>query len=80
MNTTLIQALAAIAFAVAAPLASAAPQKVEQLPRVVITGKSQPVVQQIVHQIVQLPRVVIEGRSSTLMALNSTTKPATRRV
>ena len=76
MSTPLIQALATIAFAVAAPLAIAAPQKVEQLPRVVITGKSQPAVQQIV----QLPRVVIEGRSSTLMALNSSTKPATRGV
>jgi len=71
MNITLIQAAAAVVFAVATPLlAQAAPQKVEQLPRVVITGKSQPAAQQVV----QLPRVVIEGRS--LNALTATTQLA----
>lgn len=62
MNITLIQAAAALVCALATPLlAQAAPQKVEQLPRVLVTGKSQAASQQIA--IVQLPRVVIEGRS-----------------
>ncbi|HEX2009518.1 MAG TPA: hypothetical protein VJN44_01155 [Roseateles sp.] len=75
MNFALIQAAAALAFAT--PLiAQAAPQRIEQLPRVVITGKAQPAAQQVV---VQLPRVVIEGRSSTLMALNTSAKSAARR-
>jgi hypothetical protein len=74
MNLSLIQAVAGFAFATPL-LAQAAPQKVEQLPRVVITGKSQPAVQQVV----QLPRVVIEGRSAALMALNTTAKPIARR-
>ncbi len=77
MNRTLIQTVAALVFAVATPLlAQAQPQKIEQLPRVVITGKAQPAAQQIV----QLPRVVVEGRASTLMALNSATRPDTRRI
>lgn len=72
MNITLIQAAAAVVFALATPLlAQAAPQKVEQLPRVVITGKSQ---QPVAQQVVQLPRVVIEGRS--LNALTATTQLA----
>jgi hypothetical protein len=49
--------------------------KIEQLPRVVITGKSQAAAQQIV----QLPRVVIEGRSSTALAQANASKPASRR-
>ncbi|MFN5048700.1 hypothetical protein [Roseateles sp.] len=40
---------------------AASAQKIEQLPRVLITGKSVPASQ--VQQVVQLPRVVIEGRS-----------------
>ncbi len=40
---------------------AASAQKIEQLPRVVITGKSVPTAQ--AQQVVQLPRVVIEGRS-----------------
>ncbi len=40
---------------------AASAQKIEQLPRVVITGKSVPAAQ--AQQVVQLPRVVIEGRS-----------------
>jgi hypothetical protein len=45
--TRLIQAAAAATtvFALSAVAAQAAPQKVEQLPRVVITGKSTPAVQ-----------------------------------
>ncbi|MCX2864898.1 hypothetical protein OOZ63_24000 [Paucibacter sp. PLA-PC-4] len=76
MNFNLIRSVAALALATATPLlAHAAPQKIEQLPRVVITGKSQPAL----HKLVQLPRVVIEGRSLRAMALNTTTKPVTRR-
>lgn len=72
MNFNLFQAVAAITFTLATPLLThAAPQNIQQLPRVVITGKSQPAVQQVVH----LPRVVIEGRSTKLMALNTTAKP-----
>ncbi|MDI4634735.1 hypothetical protein J7U46_16865 [Pelomonas sp. V22] len=66
----LIQALVAASLLATATFAAAAPQKVEQLPRVVITGKS---VQS--QQVVQLPRVVIEGRSlqsqQALFALNT---------
>lgn len=69
MNITLAQAAAALVFAVATPLlAQAAPQKVEQLPRVVIAGKSQAAAQQQQMAIVQLPRVVIEGRSLNTLA------------
>ena len=59
----LIQALVAASLLATATFAAAAPQKVEQLPRVVITGKS---VQ--TQQVVQLPRVVIEGRSKSEVA------------
>lgn len=54
----LIQALAATSLLATATFAAAGTQKIEQLPRVVITGKS---VQS--QQVVQLPRVVVEGRS-----------------
>lgn len=68
----LIQVLVATSLLATATFAAAAPQKVEQLPRVVITGKS---VQS--QQVVQLPRVVIEGRSlqsqQALFALNTQT-------
>lgn len=74
MNLTLMQAAVA-AFALATPLlAQAVPQKIELLPRVVISGKPQSTVQQNV----QLLRVVIEGRSSTLMALNTKSITARR--
>ena len=67
----LIQALIATSLLATATFAAAAPQKIEQLPRVVITGKSVQS-QQVVQQ---LPRVVIEGRSllsqQTQLALNS---------
>lgn len=58
------QALVQVLFALAAGLmfaGAASAQKIEQLPRVVITGKSVPASQ--AQQVVQLPRVVIEGRS-----------------
>jgi hypothetical protein len=47
--TVLIQAAAVAAFA-----ASAAPQEVQKLPRVVITGKA-------TQEVAQLPRVVVTG-------------------
>ena len=53
-TTVLIQAAAVAAFAFTALAASAAPQEVQKLPRVVITGKA-------VKEIAQLPRVVITG-------------------
>ncbi|QPF73059.1 hypothetical protein G8A07_09115 [Roseateles sp. DAIF2] len=80
MNLTLIQAAAALICAAATPLlAQAAPQKIEQLPRVVITGKAT----QQMAVVQQLPRVVIEGRSiaaTTRLAQNAAAaiKPATR--
>ncbi|MDN3543042.1 MAG: hypothetical protein ACK4S6_04075 [Roseateles asaccharophilus] len=58
------QALVQVLFTLAAGLmfaGAASAQKIEQLPRVVITGKSVPASQ--AQQVVQLPRVVIEGRS-----------------
>jgi hypothetical protein len=55
--TVLIQAAAVAAFAFTAFAASAAPQEVQKLPRVVITGKST----QAVAQVQQLPRVVVTG-------------------
>jgi len=58
------QALVQVLFALAAGLmvaGAASAQKIEQLPRVVITGKSVSASQ--AQQVVQLPRVVIEGRS-----------------
>lgn len=55
-TTVLIQAAAIAAFAFTALAASAAPQTVHQLPRVVVTGKAvKPVT------VVQLPRVVVTG-------------------
>ncbi|MFH7041909.1 hypothetical protein ABT392_06270 [Paucibacter sp. JuS9] len=68
----LIQALVATSLlaTATATFAAAAPQKIEQLPRVVITGKSGQS-----QQVVQLPRVVVEGRSllsqQTRLALNA---------
>lgn len=56
----LVQALSALAAGLMVAGAASA-QKIEQLPRVVITGKSVPASQ--AQQVVQLPRVVIEGRS-----------------
>lgn len=53
-TTVLIQAAAVAAFAFTALTASAAPQEVQKLPRVVITGKA-------VKEIAQLPRVVVTG-------------------
>ncbi len=52
--TVLIQAAAVAAFAFTAFGASAAPQEVKTLPRVVVTGKA-------VKEIAQLPRVVVTG-------------------
>ncbi|RTL15953.1 MAG: hypothetical protein EKK52_19180 [Burkholderiales bacterium] len=72
--TLLIQAAAVAAFAFTAVVASAAPQSVETLPRVVITGKATTAVAQLprvvvtgyavraVAQVEQLPRVTIAGR------------------
>ena len=59
--TRLIQTVAVVVALGATALVHAAPQKVEQLPRVVITGKSVQASQQVA--VVKLPRVVIEGRS-----------------
>lgn len=56
-TTVLIQAAAVAAFAFTALTAGAAPQEIQKLPRVVITGKAQ----RDVAQIQQLPRVVITG-------------------
>lgn len=63
----LIQVAATIVMAITVVAVQAAPQKIEQLPRVVITGKSVPAGQQLVVQ--QLPRVVIEGRSMAAQQL-----------
>lgn len=52
--TVLIQAAAVAAFAFTALAASAAPQQITKLPRVVVTGKAAP-------QVAQLPRVVVTG-------------------
>lgn len=52
--TLLIQAAAVAAFAFTAIAASAAPQQVQKLPRVVVTGKA-------TQQVAQLPRVVVTG-------------------
>lgn len=77
MQTTIAtvrSAFIAITALAAAGLAQAAPQKVvEQLPRVVVTGKS---VQTV---IVQLPRVVIEGRSLASSTQLAAAKPTARR-
>jgi len=60
-TTVLIQAVAVAAFAVTALSAQAAPQVIEKLPRVVITGKAQ-------REIAQLPRVVITGTATREVA------------
>ncbi|MCY4753014.1 hypothetical protein [Pelomonas aquatica] len=52
--TVLIQAAAVAAFAFTACAASAAPQQIQKLPRVVVTGKA-------AQQVAQLPRVVVTG-------------------
>jgi len=57
-TTVLIQAAAVAAFAITAFTAHAAPQDVQKLPRVVITGKA---VKEVAPQIAQLPRVVVTG-------------------
>ncbi|WP_397536256.1 hypothetical protein, partial [Roseateles sp.] len=50
MNTTIFQIVAGLTLVIAAPLAAQAESmKIEQLPRVVITGKSQAAAQQIVQ-------------------------------
>ncbi|MBV8035473.1 hypothetical protein [Roseateles sp.] len=59
--TVLIQAAAVAAFAFTALAASAAPREVQQLPRVVITGKATP-------EIAQLPRVVVTGYATRELA------------
>ncbi len=59
--TVLIQAAAVAAFAFTALAASAAPQGVEKLPRVVITGKA-------TQEVAQLPRVVVTGYATRDMA------------
>lgn len=53
-TTTLIQVATVAAFAFTTFAASAAPQDIQKLPRVVITGKATPAVE-------QLPRVVVTG-------------------
>ncbi len=54
-TTVLIQAAAIAAFAFTALAASAAPQTVHQLPRVVVTGYA-------VREVAQLPRVTVPAR------------------
>lgn len=73
--TLLIQAVAIAAFAFTAFTASAAPQEVKTLPRVVITGKA-------VKEVVQLPRVTIVAVSQATLLRQQTlaaAKTATRR-
>lgn len=53
-TTVLIQAAAVAAFAFTAFSTQAAPQEVQKLPRVVVTGKA-------VKEVAQLPRVVVTG-------------------
>lgn len=55
-TTVLIQAAAVAAFAFTALAATAAPQEVVKLPRVVVTGKAT-----AAPQVAQLPRVVVTG-------------------
>ena len=92
--TVLIQAAAVAAFAFTAFTASAAPQDVKTLPRVVVTGKA---TQQVAHlprvvvsgyaardvaQIQQLPRVTVVGVSEATLLRQQTlaaAKPTTRR-
>lgn len=77
--TVLIQAAAVAAFAFTAFAASAAPQQVVKLPRVVVTGKA-------TQEVAQLPRVVVTGVSeATLLrqqtlALAVQAAPAGRRI
>ena len=63
--TVLIQAAAVAAFAFTAFAASAAPQEVKTLPRVVITGKA-------VKEVVQLPRVTIVAASQATLLRQQT--------
>lgn len=66
---TLIKTLAATALLASAAAHAAAP-RIEQLPRVVITGKA-------VTEVAQLPRVVITGSSeATLLARQLSTSAA----
>jgi hypothetical protein len=72
--TVLIQAAAVAAFAFTAFTASAAPQEVKTLPRVVVTGKA-------AQQVAQLPRVTIVSdrtllRQQTLAAAKHPTRRA----
>jgi hypothetical protein len=74
--TVLIQAAAVAAFAFTAFTASAAPQEVKTLPRVVVTGKA-------AQQVAQLPRVTVVGvsdgtllRQQTLAAAKHPTRRA----
>jgi len=60
--TVLIQAAAVAAFAFTAFATSAAPQQVQKLPRVVITGKA-------TQEVAQLPRVVVTGYAVREVAL-----------
>ena len=54
-TTVLIQAAAVAAFVFTALSATAAPQEIQKLPRVVVTGKA-------VREVAQLPRVTITAR------------------
>ncbi|MDM4767041.1 hypothetical protein [Pelomonas sp. SE-A7] len=60
MKSLIQKTFVAVGLLTVATFAAAAPQKIEHLPRVVITGKA---VTQASQQVVQLPRVVVEGRS-----------------
>lgn len=62
MSTQIQRTLVAVLAIAAAGIAHAqAPQRIEKLPMVVVTGKAQPATVRVAVQ--QLPRVVIEGRS-----------------
>ncbi|HEY1130007.1 MAG TPA: hypothetical protein VGF12_11420 [Roseateles sp.] len=65
--TVLIQAAAVAAFAFTAFAASAAPQDVQKLPRVVVSGKA--------AQVTQLPRVVVTGYAAREFALLTRVSP-----
>jgi hypothetical protein len=89
--TVLVQAAAVAAFAFTAFTASAVPQDVKTLPRVVIAGKAAPQVAQLprvvvtghaVREIAQLPRVTVVGISDATLLRQQTlaaAKPTTRR-
>lgn len=66
--TVLIQAAAVAAFAFTALSASAAPQEIKTLPRVVITGTAIKEAAPLVAQVAQLPRVVVTGYAVREMA------------